>query len=459
MLSEPLWVIVPAAGQGTRAGLDIPKQFQVLGDKTVLEWTITRLLRLNEVSGVVVAVPRGELSDTNGMPNHALLRMSGPGRPVVLVPGGSTRQESVYSGLAAVPCEVRWIAVHDAARPCFSRDLLCRVWAAARSCGAAICALKPTDTVKAVSRVGPVGLTGLAESSGAMSSCGPGGTACWDGATAWVDSTLNRDSLVSVQTPQVFEAGLLRKAHQAARDSGLSGTDDSQLVEALGHHVAIVPGERGNLKITYPEDFDIALRRLASGGSGGSGRQFPRRRLSRRWSIRGAEPSPNRNSEAPATVTGLGFDIHPLVPGRKCVLGGVVIPSDRGPLGHSDGDVLCHAVMDAVLGALGEGDIGLWFPPGDPRYEGASSIGLMQGMWERLMSDATVVHIDATVIAEVPKIAPFYGTMRAAIGSALGIRPEQVSIKATTAERLGAIGREEGIAAFAVATVSKTTGE
>jgi 2-C-methyl-D-erythritol 2,4-cyclodiphosphate synthase len=111
--------------------------------------------------------------------------------------------------------------------------------------------------------------------------------------------------------------------------------------------------------------------------------------------------------------------------------------------------------MDAVLGALGKGDIGVWFPPDDPQYEGASSIGLMRDMWKRLMTEATIVHIDATVIAETPKIAPFYGAIKAAIGSALVIQPKQISIKATTAERLGAIGREEGIAAFAVATMLK----
>ncbi|MDD4756931.1 MAG: 2-C-methyl-D-erythritol 4-phosphate cytidylyltransferase [Prolixibacteraceae bacterium] len=458
MLSEPFWVIVPAAGRGIRAGVDVPKQHQLLGDKTVLEWTVFRLLQFSDVSGIVVAVPPEELRDPQcELGSSGLRRLSRPDRPVLLTPGGNTRQESVYNALAAIPQDVKWIGVHDAARPCFSADLLSRVWMAAKDGGAAICALKPTDTVKVV--------------RGSTFQVGPSGAPA--PAAAWVDSTLNRDVLVGVQTPQVFEADLLRRAHHAARNSGLSGTDDSQLVEALGHPVAVVPGERGNLKITYSGDFDIAIKRLVPADSR---RPYVRRRFSRRSGIRGSrgltrcesqasrvseariepkETPPSRNSEAPEVVSGLGFDIHPLAVGRKCVLGGVLIPSDRGPLGHSDGDVLCHAVMDAVLGALGKGDIGVWFPPDDPQYEGASSIGLMRDMWKRLMTEATIVHIDATVIAETPKIAPFYGAIKAAIGSALVIQPKQISIKATTAERLGAIGREEGIAAFAVATMLK----
>ncbi len=418
-MNERLWVVVPAAGQGVRAGLGVPKQFAPIAGKTVLEWTVSRVLALPEVSGVVVAMPAeaGSPPDSRGSVQETLLRMSEPDRPIVLIPGGTTRQESVYLALAALPADVRWVAVQDAARPCFSQDLFRRVWAVARVNGAAICGLKPTDTVK------------FRRMHVSPESSEPGEV---------VGSTPDRELLVNVQTPQIFEARLLKRAHQAARDSGWSGTDDSQLVEALGHPVAFVPGERGNLKITYPEDLDMAEKRLV-GDSGGLAR--------------------NETGGPHTTVTGLGFDIHPLVSGRKCVLGGIVIPSDKGPLGHSDGDVLCHAVMDALLGSLGQGDIGVWFPPGDPQYEGANSLTLMRDMWKRLAADARtglkIVHIDATVIAEVPRVSPFYGAMRDAIGSALGISPEQVSIKATTAERLGAVGREEGIAAFAVATLLK----
>ena len=428
-MNEPLWAIVPAAGQGVRAGLQVPKQFARIGDKTVLEWTVSRLLALPDVSGVVVAVPPAMPQGPSAvsgfaLPGTGLPGMSTPDKPVLFVPGGNSRQESVYLALSAVPMDVRWIAVHDAARPCFTPDLFRRVFLAAKLSLAAICGLRPTDTIKVV-RQGSTPVTSL------------------------VASTPDRDSLLAVQTPQVFEAGLLRRAHREARDRGFVGTDDSQLVEALGHPVAVVQGERQNIKITYPEDLETAMKRLIEDSPPRRtvrGRSFRYRRVGR---VR------ERCGGGGVTVTGFGFDIHPLTAGRKCVLGGVLIPSDKGPLGHSDGDVLCHAVMDAILGGLGRGDIGQWFPPGDPRYAGACSVGLLRDMWKRLMDEAEVLHVDATVVAETPKISPFYGAMRDAIGQALEISPSRVSVKATTAEKLGSIGRGEGIAAFAVVTLRK----
>jgi 2-C-methyl-D-erythritol 2,4-cyclodiphosphate synthase/2-C-methyl-D-erythritol 4-phosphate cytidylyltransferase len=396
-----------------RAGSAVPKQFRELGGKTVLERTVSKIMQMPDVAGVVVALPAcpagPSVDETRDITEHVrerLRAMCAPGMQLLFAVGGETRQESVYAALKMVPAAAPWVVVHDTSRPFCSESLFERVVSTARERGAAICAVTPADTVKTVTN--------------------PPASGSAAGVVGCVESTLDRESLASVQTPQAFEASLLRQAHQAALAEGFTGTDDSQLVERLGHEVAVVQGERSNLKITYPEDF--ALARALEGEERGSGA---------------------------SQVVGLGFDVHPLAPGRKCVIGGVDIPHEQGLVGHSDADVLSHAVMDAVLGALGKGDIGQWFPNDDPRYRGASSIGLMAGMWEALKGQAEVVNVDAVVIAEAPKVIPHSQEIRRNIAEALGAAIEQVSVKATTAERLGTIGRGEGIAAFCVATLRR----
>ena len=401
-MNDAVWVIIPAGGQGVRARSPVPKQLQEIGGKTVLERTVSRLARVSGVTGIVVALPAPPSDpDTQTLMEQVKRRLhavSDSGVQLVFVPGGNTRQESVYNALRAVPDGTRWVAVHDASRPFCTGALFERVREAARKHGAAICAVTPPDTVKSI-RI--------------------------EADESWVQATLERDSLASVQTPQVFAAEVLRLAHEAARRDGVMGTDDSQLVERLGHEVAVVEGERSNLKLTHPEDLALAKVLLGEEPAGG------------------------------IPAVGLGFDVHRLVPRRKCVIGGVDIPFEKGLLGHSDADVLCHAVMDAVLGALGKNDIGQWFPDDDPRYEGVSSIGLMTDMWNALKSDAKILNVDAVVIAESPKIMPHSQQMRANIAGALRCEVGRVSIKATTAERLGTIGRGEGIAAFCVVTVRR----
>ncbi len=393
-MSDAVWVIIPAGGKGLRAGLPVPKQFADMGGTSVLERTVNKMREIPQVEGVVVAVP------PDGQEPHPqvvqvkrnLSAMRGEVPPVFLVDGGDTRQESVYRALEAVPRDAAWIAVHDAARPFVGLRMFGRVLEAAYEHGSAVCGMPPSDTIKVV---------GEAQSR--------------ERSAAWreVRSTLDRDSLAAVQTPQVFSASLYRRAHEAALRDGFTGTDDSSLVERLGVKVAVVTGERSNVKITYPEDFQAC--------------RMP--------------------------VTGLGFDIHPRKEGRKCVIGGVEIPSEKGLSGHSDADVLCHAVMDAILGALGKGDIGQWFPDSDPKYYGASSLKMLSSMWDELRPLAGIVNLDAVVIAEAPRIMPHAQKIRENIAAAIGCLPEQVSVKATTAERLGSLGRGEGIAAFCVATL------
>jgi 2-C-methyl-D-erythritol 4-phosphate cytidylyltransferase/2-C-methyl-D-erythritol 2,4-cyclodiphosphate synthase len=228
-----------------------------------------------------------------------------------------------------------------------------------------------------------------------------------------------------VQTPQAFRADLLRQAHERV-PADAPVTDDAGLVEHLGRPVVVVPGDPANVKITTPADYELVLRHIA--------------------------PRP-----ALAARVGVGYDIHRLVPDRPLILGGVRIPSPRGLAGHSDADVLIHAIMDAMLGAAGMRDIGHHFPPSDPTYRDADSVSLLAQIAGRLRASGWAVgNVDAVVYLEAPRIAPFVEAMRDRIASTLGIPPGQVGIKATTAEGLGAIGRHEGIAAQAVALLERT---
>jgi len=419
---------------GIRAGSPAPKQFVSLAGRSLIEWTLGRIMDFPEVSGAVVALPR-EFVGAGSNPvaqafNLEKLRRAAKGKPLEIVAGGATRQESVFNALKEVPRPVNWVMVHDASRPLLSRDLFLRVFRAALSHSAAIPGLVVTDTMKSV-----IHHSGLASGE------------------SLVEKTLRREDIVTVQTPQVFRSDLLRVAHERARAEGFAGTDDSQLVERLGYAVVVVPGERLNMKLTFPEDFRIFEIILAS-----QSREVPQvkglhdasREPSLRWKWR-------RRSGRPILsllpVTGLGFDVHRFGPGRKCIIGGTEIPFPLGLLGHSDADVLCHAIMDGILGALSLGDIGRWFPPDDPAYEGSNSLNLLRILWERLKHRALLVHLDCTIVAEAPRIMPYAGSIRGNLSRVLGVNVEAISLKATTPEGLGSLGRGEGVAALALVTL------
>ncbi len=310
-----------------------------------------------------------------------------------VVAGGRERQHSVANALAAVPAASEIILVHDGARPLVAPATVGAAVAAARDHGAAVVAVPVKDTIKTVDAGG-----------------------C-------IVATLERSTLWAMQTPQAFAAGLLRAAYAAAARDGVLATDDAALVERLGHKVKIVPGSYGNLKITTPED--LATARALLGSEGQSMQRI-----------------------------GTGYDVHRLVAGRPLILGGVDIPCERGLAGHSDADVLLHAVKDALLGAAALGDIGRHFPDSDPAYKGISSLKLLAIVGEKLAAAGWRVHnIDAVIIAEKPKLAPHIPAMNANIAATLGIAAGQVNVKATTTEGLGFAGRGEGIAAQAAATI------
>ena len=310
------------------------------------------------------------------------------------VHGGATRQASVRAGLEALGAQrPDLVLVHDAARPFASPALVARAIAAAAETGAAVPTILIPDTVKTVDAAGIV--TG----------------------------TIAREHLRIVQTPQAFDYAKLLAAHRSALAAGREDfTDDAALVEWAGLKVATFEGEAGNVKLTTAEDF------------------------ARTQSAQLAALSDVR--------TGFGFDVHQFADGDHVWLGGVRVPHRQSVTGHSDADVVLHALVDAILGALCEGDIGVHFPPSDPQWRGASSDRFLAFAVERVRArGGRIAHLDATVVCETPRVGPHRDAMRARIAEIAGIAPERVAVKATTSEKLGFTGRSEGIVAFANATV------
>jgi 2-C-methyl-D-erythritol 4-phosphate cytidylyltransferase/2-C-methyl-D-erythritol 2,4-cyclodiphosphate synthase len=308
--------------------------------------------------------------------------------------GGATRQASVRAGLEALSARrPDLVLVHDAARPFASAALIARGIAAAGASGAAIPALPVADTVKTVD---------------------PSGV---------VTGTIERAQLRLVQTPQAFAFATLLAAHQRARAAGREDfTDDAALAEWAGIKVATFEGEAANVKLTTADDF------VRAGAA----------ELAALTDVR----------------TGFGYDVHAFGPGDHVTLGGVRIAHGQGLSGHSDADAVLHALVDAILGALADGDIGVHFPPSDPQWRGASSDRFLAFAVERLRArGGRIAHLDVNVVCEAPRVGPHRDAMRARIAQIAGIDVTRVAVKATTSEKLGFIGRSEGMAAFATATV------
>jgi 2-C-methyl-D-erythritol 4-phosphate cytidylyltransferase/2-C-methyl-D-erythritol 2,4-cyclodiphosphate synthase len=401
LFTEPkVAAVIAAGGAGTRVGAAEPKQFLSIAGKPILLRTVEAMLALESVVQVVIALPKEHISRAEQI-------LAGPWKvPVLCVAGGSTRQESVQIGVSHVLPDADLIAVHDAVRPLCDRATLNRVVEAALRTGGAVPALPATETIQRVSRRGRV------------------------------LKTPPREELFAIQTPQCFHASILRSALARASAEGFLGTDESSLVRRAGHKVVIVEGSPFNIKITHPIDIEIAERLLALQRPGEPWRQ-------------GAA------GENAMLRIGYGIDYHQLVEGRKLVLGGVVIPFEKGLEGHSDADALIHAVCDALLGAAALGDIGRHFPDSDPAHHNRPSLEFLREVKDKLAGGRwTIINIDATVLAQRPKLAPFFAAMRSNVAEALGLGPAAVNIKATTTEGMNAEGRGEGISAQAVALLS-----
>lgn len=377
--------LLVAAGQGSRAGGDTPKQFRAIGGRAVILHAFDALAAHSQIDAIIVVVGKGQIEAAS-----TLLT----GRDVAaLVEGADTRRGSVHAGLEAIAAMggAERVLIHDAARPFLPLAVIDRLLAELDAgASGAIPALPVADTLV------------RAENSD-------------------VGVTVGRDNLFRVQTPQAFVFDVILAAHRGW-DAAREATDDAQMARAWGHDVKSVVGDERLMKLTYPQDFEQAAMRLAAGR---------------------------------VTRVGMGYDVHRLATGEELWLCGVRIAHEKGLSGHSDADVAIHALVDALLGALADGDIGSHFPPSDPQWRGAPSSRFLAYARDRVAARGGVIdHVDLTIICEAPKIGPHRDAMRARISELLAVPLPCVGVKATTTERLGFAGRGEGIAAQAIATLS-----
>jgi 2-C-methyl-D-erythritol 4-phosphate cytidylyltransferase / 2-C-methyl-D-erythritol 2,4-cyclodiphosphate synthase len=394
-----LWAIVPAAGRGERfasATHGLPKQYTTLAGRSVLEWSLHALLKEPRVHAIVVVLAAND-------PHWPAISAKLNSPKLLSTIGGAQRQDSVMNGLDFLLPKAAaedWILVHDAARPCLSgEDLAALIDAVAgvpdnlgAAAAGAVLAAPIVDTVKRELR----------------------------------DSveTVDRTGLWRALTPQVFGFAQLRRALQDVARAGVAVTDEAQALERLRLHPKLVRGSPFNIKVTRVEDLEMAAGIL-------------------------------RLTESNQMRAGLGMDVHAFGAGDHVVLGGVRIAHPFGVIAHSDGDVVIHALCDALLGAMGDGDIGQHFPDSDPRYRGADSRVFLRAVAERMRAAGLhLVNADLTVLAEAPRIAAHRSAMSANLAADLQVPARLINIKATTTERLGFIGRNEGLAAMASVLLS-----
>ncbi len=419
--------VILAAGRGERMGAAINKAYLPLGDRPLLLYSVLTFEETSAVAAYVVVVQPAEVGFCRALlASYDLQKLAG------VEAGGDVRQESAAAGVRALPEDCSLVAVHDAARPLLSVDMLEDALEAARSVEALVVAVPARETIKLVDE------TGL------------------------VTGTPARDRLWIAQTPQIFRRELLLRAYAAAGQDGFQGTDDASLVERLGISVAVCQGSYENIKVTTPEDLRMAAAILQQRRSSEKpGRAHPFHEITAAAGAEASTAAPSgfplggRPAGVPALRAGIGYDVHAFDPGCSLMLGGVYIPEGPGLAGHSDADAALHALMDACLGAAGRQDIGHLFPPGDRRWKDAPSLALLAAVRSSLaVAGYAVCQVDLMIAAEAPRLAPYIETMRQRIAAVLGIPPGCVGIKATTCEGLGFVGRREGIAAWAIATIA-----
>ncbi len=397
-------VLIVGAGKGSRAydtTANIPKQFYPIAGKTLFQWTVDAFCSLPAVLHIACVVP--EETQGDWLPSVA----PGVNFPAFsFVVGGASRQMSVLSGLQHLGAlSDNWdvVLVHDAARPFVSQDVITSVINLAMTHGGCIAAVPVIDSLKQADRTSDEDIISISAS-------------------------IRRNGIYQAQTPQGFHFKQILDAHtQAFEDGHLDFSDDSVIYETYCGAVVIAVGDRSNWKVTEPDDFETARRLM-------SATQAP--------------------VSMPDVRVGHGYDVHAFEAGTEVILCGVTLPHERALKGHSDADVGLHALTDAVLGALADGDIGAHFPPSDPEWKSASSdqfLAFAVGLADK--RQARITHLDVTLVCEAPKIGPHRDVMRARIAEITGLDRDRISVKATTSERLGFTGRKEGISAFATATL------
>ncbi|MDR3285024.1 MAG: 2-C-methyl-D-erythritol 2,4-cyclodiphosphate synthase [Treponema sp.] len=410
-------VVIAASGSSERMGGGIKKEFLPLpGGKTVLAQAAEPFLSLRNLAFLVITLPQQNydffaLEAEKALFTSAQIRCA-VSKPhtffIAFVPGGETRQESVRKALEflAEQSVSGLVLVHDGARPFVSGKVIRAVIAAADKYGAAAPVIPSVDTLKQL---------GAGDDAGTM--------------TAHFD----RSSIRAVQTPQGFRFQPFYEAHRKAAADGKACTDDTEIWARSESPVAAVEGSIDNIKITYPKDLGV---------------------------VPANQPETPGCQDFPQFRTGLGYDRHRLIMGRKLVLGGVELPFEKGEDGHSDGDVLFHAVSDALLGASGLGDIGSCFPPEDPQWKDADSADLLKRVWKDVRGAGwRLVNLDCVVLLEKPKMLPFRDKIRRSIAQTLETDPETVFVKAKTGEKTGEVGRGEIVEAWVVCLLEKKQGE
>ena len=380
--------VIVAAGRGTRMGLERNKVLYPLCGEPVIVHTVRAFEPLFE-GHIVVVTGRDDVAEMEKM-------LSDAGLAAKVVEGGADRQESVLRGLEACGEDAEIIAIHDGARPLVTREVIERTIKSAECFGSGVAAVPLKDTVKRVDEDGVV------------------------------VETPRRDALRAVQTPQTFEASLIRRAHV---QGGERATDDAALVERLGVAVRLTEGDVENIKLTTPEDMLLAEQVLLKRAG---------------------------KTEETIMRIGQGYDVHRLVEGRKLILCGVEVPYEKGLLGHSDADVAYHALTDALLGAAALGDIGRHFPDTDPQYKGADSGVLLDHVVTLLEEKGYAVgNVDVTIVCQRPKLKDYIEQMRQNVARHLKVELDCVNVKATTTEKLGFEGEGLGISSQAVACIFK----
>ena len=397
MAFQHIVALIPAAGVGERMKADCPKQYLPIAGEatpTVLETCVASLNKVSRLTRLMVAVSSKDgYVDTLNLPHAEVFRT-----------GGATRAETVRNTLQALAgdsLESTLVLVHDAARPLVdSKDVEALIDVAVHETetapeNGAVLGIPVADTVKRVNGEGVI------------------------------TEDLSREGLVRIATPQAFRGDVLLKALTEHTDV----TDESSAIRAAGGRVTVVPASPAVLKLTRPADRDLAAAIYRHHKD---------------------------NTVIPNIRTGFGYDSHRLVEGRKLIIGGVEIPHTLGLLGHSDADVLLHAVTDAVLGAAALGNIGIFFPDNDPKYKGADSRMLLAEAWKTVRKKGwALVNLDAVLVAEKPKLNPHLPAMRASVAKILGVNVDQISIKPKTNEKLGFEGREEGVSAMVTVLLAK----
>jgi len=371
--------IIVAAGRGTRAGGEIPKQWQMIAGKRIADWTLEAFDTHPQIDVIVLVVQPDDADKVAANPD------------LIIAYGGNTRSDSVRNGLMAIrDLNCDYALIHDVARPCIDAPTISNVIGALNGAQGAAPALPVTD-------------------------------ALWESKGDIVERPKSRDGLFRAQTPQGFHYSAILTAHEA---NDQPAADDVEVASRFGIDVKIVEGHENNLKITTPQDFQRAENILKG-----------------HMDIR----------------LGNGYDVHRFGDGDHVILCGVKIDHSRALQGHSDADVGMHAVTDAIYGALADGDIGQHFPPSDPQWKGAASEIFLKHAVELARSRGfNISNIDCTLVCEYPKIGPHAQNMRAEMARLMELDADRVSIKATTSEKLGFTGREEGIAAIATATLVKS---